>query len=377
MFSRQFGKWAYRSSKFDEPFLSQQGVKMSINSPGNHTKQEILSQPGVWEKSLEHLKSLDASHYPTVTDYDQVIFTGCGSTFYLSQWAAGTCEKETGIVSRAVPASDLLLFPELWMHKNRKNLLVAVSRSAATTETILALKSFQAGGYGDTVTVTCYPDRELAQLAQSVIDVPDAQEESVAQTRSFSNMLLAVCWLVSKQIPDGLPAAFAKAGKELIDQYSSLAEKLGRDPSLQRFFFLGSGPLYGLANEAMLKMKEMSLSYSECFHTLEFRHGPMSMVNTESLVIGLIGETAREHQYALLRDMQSKGARTLGILDKADAKMGAGMDELVLLRSQMPELWRAPLYMPVLQLIAYERSISNHLDPDNPRNLTTVVVLHE
>jgi hypothetical protein len=82
-----------------------------------------------------------------------VIFTGCGSTYYLSRWAAGTCEKETGIVSRT-------------------------------------------GGYGDTVTVTCYPDRELAQLAQSVIDVPDAQEESVAQTRSFSSMLLAVCWLL-------------------------------------------------------------------------------------------------------------------------------------------------------------------------------------
>lgn len=350
---------------------------MSVISRGIHTKQEILSQPGVWEKSLEHLKTLDASLYPNIADYDQVIFTGCGSTYYLSQWAAGSCEKETGIISRAVPASDLLFFPDLWMQKGKKNLLIAVSRSAATTETVLALKSFQAGGYGDTVTVTCYQDHELAQLAQSVIDVPDSQEESVAQTRSFSNMLLAVCWLLSRQIPEELPTLFSKAGQELIDQYTSLAEKLGRDSSIQRFFFLGSGPLYGLANEAMLKMKEMSLSYSEGFHMLEFRHGPMSMVDTESLVIGLIGETARKHQYALLRDMQSKGARTLGILDNADPTIGNALDERVLLQSQMPELWRAPLYMPVLQLMAYERSISKNLDPDNPNNLTSVVVLHE
>lgn len=350
---------------------------MSVTSPGNHTKQEILSQPNVWEQSLEHLKSLDASRYPNITDYQQVIFTGCGSTYYLSQWAARTCQKETGILSQAVPASDLLCFPELWMRKDRKNLLVAVSRSAATTETVLALKSFQAGGYGDTVTVTCYPDRELAQLAQHVIDVPDAQEVSIAQTRSFSSMLLAVCWLLSKQILEGLPVAFSKAGKALIDQYLPVAEKLGRDHSIQRFFFLGSGPLYGLANEGMLKMKEMSLSYSECFHTLEFRHGPMSMVDMESLVIGLIGEAAREHQYALLRDMQSKGARTMGILDNVDSKTGDALHERVLLQSQMPELWRAPLYMPILQLIAYERSISKNLDPDNPNNLTSVVVLHE
>lgn len=350
---------------------------MPFTSPGNHTKQEILSQPDVWEKSLERLKTLDASLYPNIADYDQVIFTGCGSTYYLSRWAAGTCEQETGIVSRAVPASDLLFFPELWMRKDRKNLLVAVSRSAATTETVLALKNFQAGGYGDTVTVTCYPDRELAQLSQNVISVPDAQEESVAQTRSFSNMLLAVCWLISKQVPDGLPAVFSKVGKALIDQHGQIAEQLGRDQSIQRFFFLGSGALYGLANEAMLKMKEMSLSYSECFHTLEFRHGPMSMVDTESLVIGLIGETAREPQYALLRDMQSKGARTLGILDNVDSKTGDALNERVLIRSEMPELWRAPLYLPILQLVAYERAISKSLDPDNPNNLTSVVVLHE
>ena len=350
---------------------------MAFTSPGVHTKQEILSQPAVWKKSLEHLRALDASHYPNIADYEQVVFTGCGSTYYHSRWAAAACEKETGIISRAVPASDLLFYPDLWMRKGRKNLLVAVSRSAATTETVLALKNFQSGGYGDTVAVTCYPDRELAQLAQHVIGVPDAQEESVAQTRSFSSMLLAICWLISKQVPDGLPAVFAKVGRELIDQHTPIAEQLGRDQSIQRFFFLGSGPLYGLANEAMLKMKEMSLSYSECFHMLEFRHGPMSMVNTESLIIGMIGETAREHQYALLRDMQSKGARTLGILDNVDPNMGDALNDRVLLRSEMPELWRAPLYLPVLQLIAYERAISKKLDPDNPNNLTSVVVLHE
>ncbi|HLO15598.1 MAG TPA: SIS domain-containing protein, partial [Anaerolineales bacterium] len=258
----------------------------------------------------------------------------------------------------------------------KKMLLVAVSRSAETTETIRALKSFQAGSYGDSVVVTCYPGHELAQLSPHVIDVPDAQEESVAQTRSFTNMLLAVIWLIAKEISDGLPAAFSKVGKNLIDQYRPIADRLGQDPSIKKFFFLGSGSLYGLANEAMLKMKEMSLSYSECFHTLEFRHGPMSMVDTESLIISLINESAKEQEYAVLRDMQSKGARTLGLLDQDDPGVGEALNDHVLLRSEMPELWRAPLYLPILQLIAYERAISKGLDPDHPTNLTSVVVLH-
>jgi glucosamine--fructose-6-phosphate aminotransferase (isomerizing) len=349
---------------------------VSATSLGVHTKQEILSQPDIWEKTLNHLGRLDSSLYPHVNEYDQVVFSGCGSTFYLSRWAARACEKETGIISRAVPASDLLLFPDQWLPKGKKTLLVAVSRSAETTETILAVKRFQAGSYGETVVVTCYPDRELAKLTSNVLGVPDAQEESVAQTRSFSNMLLAVSWLIAKKIPDGLPANFSKVGENLINQYRSAADRLGRDQSISKFFFLGSGSFYGLANEAMLKMKEMSLSYSECYHPLEFRHGPMSMVDAESLIISLINETAREHEYALLRDVQSKGARTLGFLDQDDQKAGDALNDRVLLRSGMPELWRAPLYLPILQFMAYERAISKGLDPDHPTNLTSVVVLH-
>lgn len=349
---------------------------MSVASSGLHTQQEILSQPEVWKRTLNRFENLDSSQYPNISEYDQVIFSGCGSTYYLARWAARACEKETGVISRAVPASDLLLFPDQWVRKSKKTLLVAISRSAETTETILALKGFQAGGYGDTAVVTCYPDRALARLSPHVVAAPDAQEESVAQTRSFSNMLLAVGWLVAKQVPSGLPAKFSEMGSMLIDQYRPIAERLGRDQSIKKFFFLGSGSLYGLANEVMLKMKEMSLSYSECFHTLEFRHGPMSMVDDESLVINLINESARAHEYALLRDMQAKGARTLGLLDQSDPQADEVLNDQVLINSQMPELWRAPLYLPILQLIAYERAISKGLDPDNPTNLTSVVVLN-
>ncbi len=344
---------------------------------GANTIKEILSQPTVWEQSLRRLQMLDASRYPRLEDYDQVIFTGCGSTYYLSRWAARACEKQTGLPSRAAPASDMLYATDAWLHETKRTLLVAVSRSAETTETILALKRFNASHYGDSVVITCYPDRELARLSPNVVAVPDAQEESVAQTRSFSNMLLAVGWLVAREVPAEVLSVLPEAGARLISKYADVAKRLGQDESIQKLFYLGSGSLYGLACEAMLKMKEMSLSYSEAFHEMEFRHGPMSMVDNESLMVGLIGDSTRDQGYAVLREMRAKNARTLGLMDTASPLPAGTFDETVVFNSGLPELWRAPLYLPVLQLIAYERAVHKGLDPDRPTNLTAVVVLHD
>jgi len=350
---------------------------MSAVDAGVHTRAEILSQPQVWKSTLERLHELDGSSFPDTAKYDQVIFSGCGSTHYLARWAAQMAEPVNGTVCRAVPASDLLLFPEAWWHRAKSTLLVTISRSGETTETIRAMERFVSASLGDTAVITCYPDQPLARLTQNVISVPDAQERSVAQTRSFTSMLLAAIWLVLKQVPASLPEAIANAGQQLIDGYRHVAEQIGRDDSIERFFFLGSGPLYGLANEAMLKMKEMSLSYAESYHFHEFRHGPMSVVNDQSLILGLIGETAAKPQNVLLEEMQRMGARTLSLQDHADTANPASVDFPILFESGIPEIWQAPLYLPILQLLAFERSLHRGLSPDRPANLASVVVLGE
>jgi len=87
----------------------------------------------------------------------------------------------------------------------------------------------------------------------------------------------------------------------VLETVAPLAQQLSEDHSLQHFVFLGSGPQYGLAAEAMLKMKEMSLSVSEAFHFLEFRHGPKSVVDCSTLVVGLLSDTARDYELAVVR----------------------------------------------------------------------------
>jgi glucosamine--fructose-6-phosphate aminotransferase (isomerizing) len=208
---------------------------------------------------------------------------------------------------------------------------------------------------------------------------PEGREESVAQTRSFSSMLagcVALAYLAGGQPEhlddlDALPAL----GQRLMGRHQSLAQSLGRNLDLDQVFFLGSGPRYGLACEAMLKLKEMSLTTSEAYHFLEFRHGPKSMVDERTLVVGLLSDAAREAETAVLNEMKGLGATILILAESGDGLSWA--DHVVCFESDLPELARLSLYLPVLQLYAYYRSVGKGLNPDAPRHLDAVVQLGE
>lgn len=343
----------------------------------NFTREEILSQPIVWQKSLNSWGNLAINAYPRPENYDQAVFIGCGSTYFLSQWAARICEELTGVTCRAVPSSDLFLYPDSWLTRGGKTLLVASSRSAATTETIRAVALFEERRAGDTVLVTCNPDRPLALQSKYTISASFAQERSVAQTRSFTSMMLAHALLIEGGAPSEVSSIVRHSGDRVMSESRERMSALARTQALQRFFFLGSGALYGLACECMLKMKEMSLSYSEAYHVMEFRHGPMAMVDTSSLVVGLLGEVGVEHEVAVLRDMKAKGARILAIAETAPPNYRSVIDDLIVLESGLSRLWRGVLYMPALQWLAFERAVNNGLDPDRPMNLEAVVVLDD
>lgn len=201
-----------------------------------------------------------------------------------------------------------------------------------------------------------------------------AQEQSIAQTRSFSSMMILAQGLaaaIGGQGTDSLEK-LPSVGQKLLDTTATLAENLGANLGLEQFFFLGSGPQYGIACEVMLKMKEMSISHSEAYHFLEFRHGPKSMVDEKTLAIGLFSSQAAVHEQAVLTETGEMGAMTLALSSFHGEQ---SYTHSVSLPSDLPE-WAMPvLYLPALQLMAYYRSINKALDPDSPRNLDAVVTL--
>lgn len=342
-----------------------------------HTYTEIVNQSPAWQAVLDESARQDSAIHALwqQANPQQVLFTGCGSTFYLARTAAALFQQSTGIPSQAHPASDLAFFPEITLSPKLRKVMVAISRSGETTETLRAIDSFRAHGGGPVLAITCYDDMPLAQMADFSIVAREAKEISLAQTRSFASMLVAATALALSigSKPGDRLARLPELGSNLIQQYGGLARTLGEDPTLQRFFFLGSGLYYGLACEGMLKMKEMSLSYSEAFHFFEFRHGPMSMVDPQSLVLGLLSEQAFDREVAVLQQMRAMGARILAFSPCALPTDAA--DYVVPLPADVRDCERSPLYLPIMQLLAYHRAVGKGLNPDLPTNLTMVVKL--
>jgi glutamine---fructose-6-phosphate transaminase (isomerizing) len=342
------------------------------------TLHEILSQPLAWEAVLQELErqatSLQNHWKPAETQ--EVIFTGCGSTYYLSRSAAEIFKGETRTLVNAYPASDLYLFPNLILTEGASRMLVTISRSGETSETLRAADQFHSRGNGPVFAITCYEESPLVEKASVALIAREAHEKSVAQTRSFSSMLVAVTGMAAVLAGRPLSSRFLQLpdlGADLISSHHGLSRRLGSDPAFERFFFLGSGPLYGLACEGMLKMKEMSLSYSEAYQFLEFRHGPMSMVDQGTLIIGLLSEAAFEHEAHLLSDMRKLGAQVFAITPVELSNEQA--DHQVILPGGLSDLERGALYLPLLQLLAFYRSVRKGLNPDKPTNLTAVVSL--
>ncbi len=343
-----------------------------MTTPGKHTYQEIISQPNAWTQALEMVQSQKDEinrlwkTYPKV----HVMFTGCGSTYYLSLAAASLFQELTGRGARAVPGGELILYPDTAYEADMPTLLVAISRSGTTTETVAAAHKFKQADRGPILVITNYENTPLAQLGDISIIIPEGQEESVAQTRSFASMYVAATAFaaISAGRIDLLSAMdkLPPLGANLIQEYDGLARKVGENLDLDRFYFLGSGPRYGLACETNLKMKEMTLTHSEPFHFFEFRHGPMSMVTNTSAVIGMRSSVNANHEQTLLDEMRNLGGQILS-LGESDAD--------VAFESHLQEEVRNVLYLPVLQLMAFHRAKAKGLDPDNPRNLSAVIQL--
>ena len=345
----------------------------------SYTWQEISSQPKTWRLTANRFNKIKTSlaDYLASVKFNQILVIGCGSTYYLSQTVAKLISEYSGIPANSSPSSDLYFFPHMTAPSG--TLLVALSRSGTTTETIWALERFREEIGGPSIVVTCYPDKGIANLADFVLAAPDAQERSIAQTRSFSSMLLLSYGLVSQLADD--PEIWEQTEKlpdrmeDIVKDMGVIPQKIGEQLDIDHYVFLGSGPFYGLANEAMLKTKEISLTYSEGYHSLEVRHGPMSMVNDRTLVVGLLSDTGQNEQVNVLEDMKELGAKTLIIAENSSRFSGFIPDYQIELNSGLEEWVRGPLYLPILQRIVYHRAITKGLDPDKPTNLEAVVKL--
>jgi glutamine---fructose-6-phosphate transaminase (isomerizing) len=335
----------------------------------DNTGREIATQVDAWNEAHDAVQAASDTLQALWRDgnYDSVIFTGCGSTHYLSIIAASLFQQATHVMTRAVPASEIILNPAT-VYAGKHPLLVAISRSATTSETVQAVEQFKSDQHSEVVLISCYDDKPLNAMATINLTARAGQEISIAQTRSFSSMLVMAEAMAALLGGSSLSNRFPETAHEQVEEAHTLASSYADPARFERVFYLGSGARYGLACEAMLKMKEMSLTSAEAFHTLEFRHGPKSMVDDKTLIVGLFDKFSVDFEMPVIDEMQALGATTVTLSTAAAAQTDITLTH----DGTRPSL---VYYLPFLQWLAYLRATNKGLNPDTPRNLDQVVIL--
>lgn len=343
------------------------------------TYKEIYGQPESFQAindTLSDIYSVLDKVFAKENHYDELLFTGCGTSFYLAQSAAHAFSSYTGIPAKAVPCSELYFFPETFV-KGRKVLVLPITRKSYTTEVRMAIDKIRSFSDVTTLAITCDSDSKLYN--DNYIYSPVTPEDSVIMTRSFTSMVylsvIMAMYVGGKKNEIEAMANYAEAARELLVKMDAMAKQIiAENPNLNLFITLGQGVYYGIANECMNKMKEMGIANSEAYYSLEYRHGPMSLVDNNTLVLTLANSATVEYDAKLLTQMKGYGAVTAVIGENVSSAMADASYKLDLTFGYN-DMQYAALIGFIGQFIGYYIAEKKNIDADSPRNLSQAIVL--
>lgn len=343
------------------------------------TYQEIYRQP----ESFDAINRSLAAIYPVLDQvfteqYDELIFTGCGTSMYLAQTAAHACSSYLTVPAKAMCCSELYYFPETFV-KNRKVLVLPITRKSYTTEVRMAIDKVKTYPGVRTLAITCDPDSALYNDA--VILSPETAEDSVIMTRSFTSMvylsMILAMYAGGKKEEIDQMHHYGEHAKDALVRMDALARQIVAEHNhLNLYVTLGQGVYYGVANECMNKMKEMGLTNSEAYYSLEYRHGPMSLVDENTLILLLSHSQTVSEDRKLMEEMRSYGAVTAVIGNTASADF-KDADYTLDLPYGYNDMQNAALIGFIGQFIGYYIAEQKGIDADAPRHLSQAIVIKE
>ncbi|HEY5785043.1 MAG TPA: sugar isomerase [Microlunatus sp.] len=285
---------------------------------------EIASQPECWRQAVDVARDLSGA---LGVPGERIALVGCGTSWFVGQVAASWRESAGLGETDAFTASEVPF-------GRRYDRIIALTRSGTTTEVLDRLRAVR--GQVPTAVVLGDLDTPASELADRVIDLSFADEQSVVQTRFATSALML------------FRAAWRGDVAGLVDAATgAVAAPLDPDwVAAEQSTFLGRSWTVGLAHEAALKFRETSSSWAESYPAMDYRHGPISIAAPDRTV-WMFGEPPG----GLADDVAATGATWI-----ADDR-----DPLV--------------QLVTVQRVAVARALALGLDPDTPRNLTRSVVL--
>lgn len=353
--------------------------------------KEIMEQPRSLELTLQpRIKDgeivLDGIELDRekMSSFNRIVITACGSASYAGQAARYMLEKLLRVPVEVDLASELRYRDPII---DRNTLLIVISQSGETADTIAAMKECKARG-AYVLSIVNVVGSTIAKLSDSVLYTWAGPEIAVATTKGYTTQL-GVLYLFGvyaakllgkingeqykRYIAEivGLPSRI-QAAIDINNNITGLAAKYHNHKSL---FFIGRNMDYAVALEGSLKLKEISYLHSEAYAAGELKHGTISLIEEGTLVVALACyEPLFEKTLSNIKECKARGAVTLGVANEGNSAMQAECNDCIYVPRVNP-LFQAAVEVVPLQLFAYYVAKENGCDIDKPRNLAKSVTV--
>ena len=356
----------------------------------HYMQKEIFEQPRALADTLEGVAGISPElfgdgAYRVFKEVDRVLILACGTSFYSGSTARYWLESIAGIPTTVEIASEYRYRDSV---PDPKTLVVTISQSGETADTLAALKHARSLGMEHTLTICNVATSAMVRECKLAYITRAGVEIGVASTKAFTTQLAGLYLLtlalaqVRGRLSDEQEAAELKALRHLPlalqavlalePQVIAWSEEFARK---ENALFLGRGLHYPIALEGALKLKEISYIHAEAYSAGELKHGPLALVTAEMPVVTVAPNDALlEKLKSNLQEVRARGGE-LYVFADADTHIDSGPGVHVI---RMPEHYGALspiLHVVPLQLLAYHTACARGTDVDKPRNLAKSVTV--
>ncbi|MEG0640626.1 MAG: SIS domain-containing protein [Clostridia bacterium] len=300
-----------------------------------------------------------------------ILFTGCGSSFLLSCSFRSIAASRTTLPVYAVAAGDLWINVQQYRSMLENTLIISVSRSGQTSELVKAYEAVKAMDvHASFLSIVCSKNTPVYHLSDYCLEMPWAFDESVCQTRCVSNLYAAGAMVIGTLTQDGSIAqgmqTVAQIGDDFLRRCEPTIKEIAKQP-WNKVVVLADGEVDGLAEEASLAFNEISQLPSNYYHILDVRHGPMVLINHQTLVFIALKSPLCAYEHALVQDVLARGANVIGYSQEALPSIdGATM---IALGEDVGSVAGGMGLVLLCQLMSCYKSVEVGCNPDTPDGL--------
>ena len=356
----------------------------------HYMQKEIFEQPKAIADTLDAVPGISADLFGDgahrlFKGIDQVLILACGTSYYSGSVAKYWLESIARIPTAVEVASEYRYRDSV---PNPRTLVVTISQSGETADTLAALRHARSLGMEHTLTICNVAGSAMVRECAMAYLTRAGIEIGVASTKAFTTQLVALFLLalalaqVRGHLSDDDEAAHLKSLRHLPVAVQSV---LALEPQIiawseafaqkENALFLGRGMHYPIALEGALKLKEISYVHAEAYPAGELKHGPLALVTSEMPVVAIAPNDALlEKLESNLHEVRARGGELFVFAD-ADTRIESGEGVHVI---RMPEhfgLLSPILHVVPLQLLAYHTAVARGTDVDKPRNLAKSVTV--